>query len=64
MLLFGSLARDDANADSDIDVLVVLKGQVNPGNAVTVEQATKQITHAEQFLQLAQNLIGSLLPNT
>jgi predicted nucleotidyltransferase len=27
MVLFGSQARGDANADSDIDVLVVLKGQ-------------------------------------
>jgi uncharacterized protein (UPF0332 family) len=33
-------------------------------NAVTVEQATEQITHAEQFLELAQNLIGVLPPNS
>lgn len=32
-------------------------------NAVTVEQANEQITHAEQFLELAQNLIGTLPPN-
>ncbi|MCA1995551.1 MAG: HEPN domain-containing protein [Coleofasciculus sp. S288] len=33
-------------------------------NAVTVEQATEQINHAEQFLELAQNLIGTLPPNS
>lgn len=32
-------------------------------NAVTTEQANEQITHAEQFLELAQNLIGTLPPN-
>lgn len=32
-------------------------------NAVTVEQATEQITHAEQFLELAQNAIGTIPPN-
>jgi uncharacterized protein (UPF0332 family) len=32
-------------------------------NAVTVEQANEQITHGEQFLELAQNLIGTLPPN-
>ena len=31
MVLYGSQARGDADPDSDIDVLVVLKGQVNPG---------------------------------
>ncbi|MEG4457023.1 nucleotidyltransferase domain-containing protein [Microcoleus sp. N9_A1] len=31
MVLYGSQARGDAHPDSDIDVLVVLKGQVNPG---------------------------------
>ena len=30
LVLFGSQARGDANVDSDIDVLVVLKGNVNP----------------------------------
>ena len=32
-------------------------------NAVTAKQANEQITHAEQFLELAQNLIGTLPPN-
>jgi uncharacterized protein len=34
MILYGSQARGDAEPDSDIDVLVVLKGQVNPGEEI------------------------------
>jgi uncharacterized protein len=34
MILFGSQARGDARPDSDIDVLVVLKGTVNPGKEI------------------------------
>lgn len=34
MVLFGSQARGDADAGSDIDVLVVLKGQVSPGEEI------------------------------
>ena len=34
MILFGSQARGDARPDSDIDVLVVLKGAVNPGKEI------------------------------
>lgn len=30
MVLFGSQARGDAESESDIDVLVVLKGEVSP----------------------------------
>lgn len=30
LILFGSQARGDAQEDSDIDILVVLKGEVNP----------------------------------
>jgi predicted nucleotidyltransferase len=39
MVLFGSQARGDAEPGSDIDVLVVLKGTVNPGEEIarTVE---------------------------
>lgn len=33
-------------------------------NTVSVEQANEQITNAEQFLELAQNLIGYLPPAT
>jgi uncharacterized protein len=34
MVLFGSQARDDAEPGSDIDVLVVLKDPVHPGDEV------------------------------
>ena len=34
MLLFGSHARGDSEPDSDIDVLVVLKGDVRPGKEI------------------------------
>lgn len=34
MVLFGSQARGDARPDSDIDVLIVLKGEVNPGEEI------------------------------
>lgn len=34
MILYGSQARGDAEFGSDIDVLVVLKGPVNPGEEI------------------------------
>jgi predicted nucleotidyltransferase len=34
MLLFGSQARGDAEPGSDIDVLIVLQGPVNPGEEI------------------------------
>ena len=34
VVLFGSRARDSANPSSDIDVLVVLKGPVSPGEEI------------------------------
>lgn len=34
VMLFGSQARGDAEPDSDIDVLVVLKGAVNDGREI------------------------------
>ncbi len=35
LLLFGSQARGDAEPGSDVDVLVVLKGAVDPGKEIT-----------------------------
>jgi predicted nucleotidyltransferase len=35
MVLFGSRARGDAKPDSDVDVLIVLRAPVNPGEEIT-----------------------------
>jgi uncharacterized protein len=35
IVLFGSQARGDADAESDIDVLVVLQGEVRPGAEIS-----------------------------
>ncbi len=35
MVLFGSRARGDAKPDSDVDVLIVLRDRVNPGEEIT-----------------------------
>lgn len=43
LILFGSQARGEAKPDSDIDVLVVLKGAVNPGDEI---DRTGEITAA------------------
>ena len=34
MVLFGSQARGDAEPESDIDVLVVLRGPIDPGEEI------------------------------
>jgi predicted nucleotidyltransferase len=34
LILFGSQARGTATENSDIDVLIILKGQVNPGEEI------------------------------
>jgi uncharacterized protein len=34
LILFGSHARNEATADSDIDVMVVLKGAISPGDEI------------------------------
>jgi len=35
MVLFGSQARGDAEPGSDVDVLIVLRGSINPGEEIT-----------------------------
>jgi predicted nucleotidyltransferase len=34
MILFGSYARNEATPESDIDVMVVLRGSVKPGEEI------------------------------
>ncbi len=34
VILYGSWARGEATADSDIDILVVLEGEVRPGHEI------------------------------
>ena len=39
-------------------------GDYGQFNAVTAQQANEQITRAEQFLELTDNLIGTIPPNS
>jgi predicted nucleotidyltransferase len=53
MLLFGSQARGDAEPESDIDVLVVLQGPVDPGAEIA---RTGEVT---ALLALKHNVVIS-----
>jgi predicted nucleotidyltransferase len=53
MVLYGSQARGDARPDSDIDILVVLKGQVNPGEEI------KRTSHIRADLSLQNDEVIS-----
>lgn len=55
MVLYGSQARGDARPDSDIDILVVLKGQVNPGEEI------KRTSHIRADLSLQNDEVISCL---
>ncbi|MCC3410421.1 MULTISPECIES: nucleotidyltransferase domain-containing protein [unclassified Microcoleus] len=55
MVLYGSQARGDARPDSDIDVLVVLKGEVNPGEEI------KRTSHIRADLSLQNDEVISCL---
>ncbi len=41
LILFGSHARHEATADSDIDVMVVLRGAISPGDEILRMSAIK-----------------------
>ncbi|NJN90960.1 MAG: nucleotidyltransferase domain-containing protein [Leptolyngbyaceae cyanobacterium SL_5_14] len=41
LILFGSHARHEATADSDIDVMVVLEGNISPGDEILRMGAVK-----------------------
>jgi len=53
LILFGSQARGDSTSESDIDVLVVLKGNVNPGEEI---RRTGEIS---SFLSLEHEVVIS-----
>ena len=55
MVLYGSQARGDARPESDIDILVVLKGQVNPGEEI------KRTSHIRADLSLQNDEVISCL---
>ncbi|KOR38266.1 MULTISPECIES: nucleotidyltransferase domain-containing protein [Planktothricoides] len=55
LILFGSQARGTATENSDIDVLIILKGQVNPGEEI------KRTGHLISDLSLQYDLTISRL---
>ncbi|MCD6327109.1 nucleotidyltransferase domain-containing protein [bacterium] len=56
VILYGSFARGDATEDSDIDVAVVLKGNVNP-----VDEIDRMIDIVTD-LNLEHNVLVSIYP--
>ncbi len=56
IILFGSYARQTANDDSDIDLLVVLKGEINKGEEI--DRMIDIITD----LNLKYNTLISVIP--
>lgn len=55
MILYGSQARGDARRDSDIDVLVVLEGEVSPGEEI------RRTGHATSRICLDHDVVLSRL---
>jgi predicted nucleotidyltransferase len=54
-ILFGSQARGEATPDSDIDILIVLKGKINPGEEI------KRTSYLVAQLSLEYNQVISRL---
>lgn len=73
LVLFGSYARGEAHAESDLDVLAVLEGEVNPAkeiyrtNTLATELSTEYrcvlnllVISASQYEQSASSFINNL----
>ncbi|RIK37937.1 MAG: nucleotidyltransferase [Chloroflexi bacterium] len=58
MLLFGSRARGDARPDSDIDVLVVLRGEFDYGEAIRLTSEIVSRLSLENELVLSRSFIS------
>ncbi len=53
VILYGSQARGDAGEDSDVDVLIVLEGEVKPGDEI------RRTSHLIAALSLEYNVLLS-----
>lgn len=59
LVLFGSQVRDEADAGSDIDVLVVLEGPVDPGEEVARTGALTAALSLEHDVVLSCTFVSS-----
>lgn len=60
LVLFGSQARDEAEVGSDIDILVVLEGPVDPGEEVARTGALTAALSLEHDVVLSCTFISSI----
>jgi predicted nucleotidyltransferase len=56
LILFGSQARHESTADSDIDILLILKGEISPGDEIL------RLSVLKTDLNLKYNELISILP--
>ena len=56
LILFGSQARHESTADSDIDILLILKGEISPGDEIL------RLSVLKTDLNLKYNELISIVP--